>query len=161
VFGAYFARIAKSQHESGVKIKDFSDPEIEDKLRQGPGIGKRMRWGLRDKKQFQSRITNLDRCLGELQQHLADAQRQRLQEGMDRLITVAASSIVDQQSLTVVRSAVAGESAVSAIVERRAILDGQPWSTEITPRPGNISALGGFDLDQSLLKERRRILVRS
>jgi len=155
-----FARIAKSLQESGVKTKDFSDSAVEAEVRDGPGIGKRARWGFRDKEQFESRINKLDKCIQELEQHLAGAQRRKLGEDMDRLRTVVVSNIVDQHSLTLVRFAVAGEPAVSAIVERRAILDGQPWSMEIHPRPGSRWNLTDFHLEQTVAG-RRRVLARS
>jgi hypothetical protein len=162
-----FLRIRRSLRASGVQLVDTATPasqtdggddQVEE--RDGPGIRKRARWGVRDKEQFSSRISQLEARITQLNQLLTETQQLKVKEDSDRVKIIVVSNIVDLNSLELIRSAVGSEPVTSAIVERRAILDDRPWSMRIGPANHSVWNLTDFCLGQAYERS-RRVLVRS
>ncbi|OJD17348.1 hypothetical protein AJ78_02533 [Emergomyces pasteurianus Ep9510] len=153
----FIAKMRKSIRASGMKLdsegegeeRNENEREHESDASQAVGHGKRLRWGIRDKKQFRKLITDLESHVEKLNQLLSETQQKSLKEDRKRLDIVFVGNVNDDGSLQWIRNALEqepGTSSIRALMERKSLADRHP----IRPRSGAL-ALSPLTLNQFLV----------
>ncbi|PGH35750.1 hypothetical protein GX50_01463 [[Emmonsia] crescens] len=133
----FITRMRKSIRASGIKLDvegDGEDRNENDKPHESNagrpiGRGKRLRWGVRDRKQFRKLITDLESHVQKLNQLLTETQQRSVKEDRKRIDIVFVGNANNDGSLQWIRDALEQEpetSSIRALVERKALADGQP-----------------------------------
>ncbi|OJD23114.1 hypothetical protein ACJ73_05533 [Blastomyces percursus] len=163
----FIIKMRKSLRASGIKLDVRGESEEIDGNEQSHaseagrpvGRAKRLRWGVRDRKQFQRLITDLELHVEKLTQLLSETQ-QSLIEDRKRIDIVFVGNANDDGSLQWVRDALGQEpqtSSIRALVERKALADGRPVTTRTGPAALSPLTLNDFSIPAGYQRQRRCI----
>ncbi|PGH11905.1 hypothetical protein AJ79_04597 [Helicocarpus griseus UAMH5409] len=141
----FITKMRRSIRASGIKLDVAGNNEDEDESKQqchpeaGPraGPGKRLWWGVRDRKQFKKLISDLESHVEKLNKLLTETQQRSVEEDRKRIDIVFVGNANDDTSLQLIREALGQEpetSSIRALVERKALSDGQSLSSRSSPR---------------------------
>ena len=109
---------------------------IEMPLRNDPGFFNRTRWGVHDKEKLNEMIASLSVHVSLLNQLLTESQRRNAGNDAERVKIVLVGAVQDGETLKTLRQAlreVPGAAETVARLDRKAIVDDQPWSDRRGP----------------------------
>ncbi|KAI6778386.1 uncharacterized protein J7T54_000504 [Emericellopsis cladophorae] len=104
--------------------------------REDPGVLNRIRWGLRDKEKLSEMIASLSVHVSLLNQLLTESQRRKAGEDSERVKIVLVGAIQDAETLEALRQTlgqVPEAAEMVARLDRKAMLEDQPWSDPVGP----------------------------
>ncbi|KLJ12172.1 hypothetical protein EMPG_09600 [Blastomyces silverae] len=153
----FMTKMRKSLRASGIKLdvrgesEEINENEQSHASEAGRPVGraKRLRWGIRDRKQFQKLITDLESHVEKLNQLLSETQQRSLIEDRKRIDIVFVGNANDDRSLQWIRDALGQEpqtSSIRALVERKALADGRPVTTRSGPAALSPLTLNDFSI---------------
>jgi len=109
---------------------------IETPVRSNPGLIRRTRWGFHDKEKLGEIIASLSVHVSLLNQLLTESQRRNAGNDAERVKIVLVGAVQDAETLKTLRQAlreVPGAAETVARLDRKAIVDDQPWSDRRGP----------------------------
>ncbi|PGH04268.1 hypothetical protein GX51_03613 [Blastomyces parvus] len=153
----FITKMRKSLRASGIKLdvrgesEEVNENEQSHESDVGRPVGraKRLRWGVRDRKQFQKLTTDLESHVQKLNQLLSETQQRSLIEDQKRIDIVFVGNANDDGSIQWIRDALGQEpqnSSIRALVERKALVDGRPVTTRSGPAALSPLTLNDFSI---------------
>ncbi|EEQ89297.1 hypothetical protein, variant 1 [Blastomyces dermatitidis ER-3] len=153
----FITKMRKSLRASGIKLDVRGESEeingneqsYASEVGRPVGRAKRLRWGVRDRKQFQKLITDLESHVEKLNQLLSETQQRSLIEDRKRIDIVFVGNANDNGSLQWIRDALGQEpqtSSIRALVERKALAGGRPVTTRSGPAALSPLTLNDFSI---------------